>query len=173
VIGQCRAEGCDRASRSLGLCFKHYAASRYVKRPIRFHGTHGMHNTNVYHRWEGMNQRCHNPKHDRYPSYGGRGITVCAEWRHSFENFYKDMGALPSPRHQIDRIDGSKGYCKENCRWVLPIQNAHNRKTTRLNYEIGARMRADKSNGESIKEIAIKYGFPESTIKPVLRGERW
>lgn len=78
-----------------------------------------------------MIQRCTNHKNKYYPNYGGRGITVCQEWRDSFENFLKDMGECPS-KHQIDRIDNNGGYRKENCRWVTPKTNSRNRRDNRL-----------------------------------------
>jgi hypothetical protein len=37
------------------------------------------------------------------------------------------MGNRPSPKHQLDRINVSGNYCKENCRWVTAQINAANR----------------------------------------------
>lgn len=50
--------------------------------------------------------------------YLDKGINISQEWKESFETFVKDMGERPTNRHHIDRIDNSKGYCKENCKWV-------------------------------------------------------
>lgn len=36
-----------------------------------------------------MINRCYNIKADRYNCYGKVGVTVCDEWKNSFENFYK------------------------------------------------------------------------------------
>ena len=88
------------------------------------HSRRGM-RTQVYRVWYGMIQRCNNPKQPSYYRYGGRGITVCKRWR-KFENLLKDMGEPPTDRHQIDRIDNDKGYCKSNCRWVTPQENSRN-----------------------------------------------
>jgi hypothetical protein len=75
--------------------------------------------------------RCFYPACDRYKNYGGRGITVCPEWL-SFENFYRDMGDRPSPKHSLDRIDVNGHYCKENCRWATPKEQQNNRSNNRV-----------------------------------------
>lgn len=76
-----------------------------------------------------MIARCHNPKNKRYKNYGAIGIEVCQEWRDDIRAFYRDMGPCPSG-YQIDRIDNTKGYFKENCRWVSPKENMANRSVT-------------------------------------------
>lgn len=78
-----------------------------------------------------MMARCHNPKNKRYKDYGAKGLTVCDEWRGNFRQFYKDMRDCPDG-YQIDRIDNTKGYFKENCRWVDPKTNMSNRSISRV-----------------------------------------
>jgi hypothetical protein len=88
--------------------------------------THGMTNSLEYKNWEGMIQRCTNPKATKYRLYGGRGIKVCDRWR-TFENFYADMGSRPSKRHSIDRYPNKDGdYEPNNCRWATPKEQAAN-----------------------------------------------
>jgi hypothetical protein len=41
------------------------------------------------------------------------------------------MGEPPFPSASIDRIDGSKGYCAENCRWADVQTQTVNRRTTK------------------------------------------
>ena len=86
--------------------------------------------TKEYRAWRGMLKRCYYPKYENYHNYGGRGVSVCVEWRNSFDTFLADMGRAPSPRHSIDRIDNEIGYCKTNCQWSLPDKQALNRRTT-------------------------------------------
>lgn len=78
--------------------------------------------------WTQMRQRCLNPNNKDFAAYGGRGITVCKRWA-TFANFMVDMGERPSPKHQLDRENNSKGYSKANCRWVLRLTNARNKRS--------------------------------------------
>lgn len=81
-----------------------------------------------YSTWVAMKQRAFNPNKRGYSRYGGRGITVCERWLNSFENFYTDMGAKPSPDHSIDRWPDKDGsYEPGNCRWATCEQQQNNR----------------------------------------------
>lgn len=81
----------------------------------------------TYHTWNGMIQRCTNPRHIRYPDYGGRGISICTKWK-AFINFLEDMGERPEGM-TLDRINNDLGYYKTNCRWTTnEIQNLNKRR---------------------------------------------
>ena len=89
-----------------------------VKKVIGLANTkHGKRNTSEYNIWCSIKARCLNPKNKDYLRYGGKGIKICDEWINSFEQFYIDMGNIP-PGYFIDRINNTKGYYKENCRWA-------------------------------------------------------
>lgn len=79
----------------------------------------------TYNTWRDMIQRCYNKNNDHYDRYGGRGITVCNEWRR-FEDFVLDVGLRP-PGTTLDRINPDLGYSKMNCRWATPTTQALNR----------------------------------------------
>ncbi|MFZ9497691.1 MAG: hypothetical protein ACO265_05675 [Polynucleobacter sp.] len=85
----------------------------------------------TYNSWVNMVSRCHKPYSAKYPNYGAKGIFVCDAWRNSFANFLKDMGERP-PNTTIDRIDGTKGYDKENCRWASIKDQQRNTKANRI-----------------------------------------
>lgn len=91
--------------------------------------SHGLSGTPTYSTWCGMLQRCYNPNSSAYKWYGAKGITVCKEWREDFVSFFQDMGERPSEM-TLDRIDSSKGYFKENCRWTTMLEQQNNRTNT-------------------------------------------
>jgi len=94
----------------------------------RFKPRHGMCRTRIYVTWESMKCRCYNPNYVRFKNYGGRGITVCEEWKNNFEKFYEDMGDPPTLQHTLDRKNNDGGYSKENCKWSTKKEQANNRR---------------------------------------------
>lgn len=98
------------------------------------HGhTAGGKSTPIFRAWSSMFERCYNPKHEHYKSYGGRGIAVCPRWHESFENFLADMGPSWSPELTLDRYPDNDGdYEPGNCRWATQAQQSRNRRTTVL-----------------------------------------
>ncbi len=98
-----------------------------------------------------MKDRCSNSNAERYPLYGGRGIGVCKRWQDSFENFYQDVGARPSARHQIDRIDNDGNYEPGNVRWRTPSENCNNKSNNRV-LSLGGR---SKTATEWARELGV------------------
>jgi hypothetical protein len=99
--------------------------------------SHGMYGTRLYRVWNNMKRRCYTESTPSYARYGGRGITVCAEW-HDFKNFH-DWAVRNGYKEDadygdctIDRIDNNGDYCPENCRWVSMKQQQRNRGNNRL-----------------------------------------
>ncbi len=100
------------------------AVSDSLKARNHRHGHAGM---PTYLTWNGMIQRCTNPKHRRYADYGGRGIKVHPPWR-IFDNFLRDVGERPDGK-TLDRIDVNGNYEPGNVRWAtIKEQNANKRK---------------------------------------------
>lgn len=88
---------------------------------------HGQADTRLHIIWMSMRDRCSNPKHSRYPRYGGRGIKVCEEW-HSFVPFYEWAIANGyDDTLTIDRVDPNGNYEPGNCRWVSNSVQQNNR----------------------------------------------
>jgi hypothetical protein len=116
--------------------------------------------TRTYTIWQGMLQRCLNPRNEKWPQYGGRGIAVCQRWRESFEAFLADM-AEPPADHSLDRIDNDGPYSPENCRWATNGQQARNKSTNRVLTHQG--------KSQTLAEWARELGLSRNTIQTRLR----
>lgn len=81
-----------------------------------------------YRIWKAMKSRCYAPSCKDIGYYQKDNIKVCDRWLHSFENFLEDMGKMPADNYSIERIDNSKDYCPENCKWILVTEQPKNRR---------------------------------------------
>ncbi len=94
--------------------------------------THGMFRSPEYTVWQNMKKRCLDTSYRRYPDYGGRGVTICARWLESFQNFIDDMGPRPSPKHSIERKDNAGNYEPSNCCWAARVVQDRNKRTNHV-----------------------------------------
>jgi hypothetical protein len=95
--------------------------------------THGLSKSRLSVIHSGMITRCYKPNAINYDRYGGKGVTVCDEWRFDRWSFFK--WALANGYRddlEIDRIENDKGYEPGNCRWVKSTKNQNNRSNNRL-----------------------------------------
>lgn len=113
--------GCNKKEKA------HFSGLKHAQSCI----THGMTKTRLFSIWRSMKARCYNKTCGGFQNYGGRGITVCDDWKNSFEKFrdwaisngYKD-------NLSIDRINVNGNYEPSNCRWVTMLDQQSNKTTS-------------------------------------------
>ena len=120
-----------------------------------------MGNSRLNRIYKAMKNRCYNQNDREYKNYGGRGITVCDEWKNNSNSFYE--WALNHGYRDdltIDRIDNSKGYFAENCRWVsIKVQNNNKTNNHYITYKGKTQSLADWCN-----ELHLNYNAVRSRI---------
>jgi hypothetical protein len=125
--------------------------------------------TKEYYTWHAMIARCTCPTHKSYKDYGGRGITVCTEWRFDFLQFLADIGKAPSPELSLERVDNSLGYSKDNCKWASKKEQANNRRPPKRpgSKLLEADVIAIWHSTEGYTALAEKYRVHVATISDI------
>lgn len=143
ALGKVQSCGCLQSERSASRC-----KERATRGGITTHPLFGV--------WRSMMQRCYTVGSPSYHKYGGRGITVHAEW-HSAENFFRDNIERWGPGLNLDRVDNDGNYSLGNTRFVTPKENQRNRRNTRYL----------TVNGEtkSLPEWADLYDVPQKLVR--------
>lgn len=112
--------------------------------------------------WQGMKKRCFNKNEFSYYLYGGRGITVCPEWRDDYKAFERWAIAngyeedAPRGECTLDRIDVNGNYKPSNCRWISNREQSLNRRTNREVWINGEKYYPD--------ELSLITGMSRSAI---------
>ena len=135
----------------MNVTFLHMNRLWYM--PAKRHGDAGRRRTVEYVAWSHMRDRCSNPTDRAFAWYGGRGITVCDRWQHSYEDFLADVGRRP-PGTSLDRIDNDLGYEPSNVRWATTAEQACNTSRT---------MRAGPDN-IAVATLAKQHGHTPLTV---------
>ena len=107
--------------------------------------------------WGSMHERCEYEKHPQYRNYGGRGISVCDEWKEyipfakwAFRHGYES-------NLTIDRVNPDGMYTPENCRWSTRKEQANNKRTNHVVvYE---------EQEYTLTELAEKIGINKTTLR--------
>lgn len=150
---KCIRVGCNNPLYSKKLCREH---NRWNKLNMVY-GENRTENP-LYKCYHAMLGRCYNQNNKFYNYYGGRGITVCEEWKglNGFSQFLKDMGKRPKDK-TLDRTDNSKGYSADNCRWATRSQQQNNQRTPVTNTSGYKGVSLYKANGKWTAYINVKH----------------
>ena len=118
---------------------------------------HGLSKHPLMKRWDSMIGRCYRKNLKSYQNYGGRGISVCEEWRNSFKSFY-DWAVDNEFKNELtlDRIDNNGNYEPSNCRWVdRKTQTRNTRKLFAHNSSGFRGVTKSKQSGKWLARISI------------------
>ena len=116
----------------------------------KYHNSNGFYGTKIYTRYVIMLNRVNHKK--QY-----KNVDVCDEWKSDFMTFYNwSMENGYRDDLTIDRIDNSKGYSPDNCRWVDLKTQANNRTNNVVIEDNGEKM--------TLSQLAEKYNIPKYIV---------
>jgi hypothetical protein len=151
-------------TKSCGCLQKKISSNLLKKNRKNTNLKHGSYKKDEYCNWLNLKARC---ARDR--NYVNKNITVCDEWKNSFEQFFKDMGPRPSKKHSIDRIDNNGPYSKENCRWATNYQQSRNRGTNRIiTFNNETKLLCDWAKDLNIKQNTLSLRLKKWSIEKAL-----
>lgn len=169
VIWKCRCD-CGKITlvNQTGLLYDSTKSCGCIRKEMLSNrsSVHHHSKTRIYKIWIEIKRRCYNINSISYKNYGGRGITICDEWKNDFMPFYNwSMNNGYTDKLSIDRINNDGNYEPSNCRWT-------NRKTqnnnTRHNHYI-------TYNGKTLTlaQWCEELGFTYSCLKSRINKHHW
>lgn len=149
---------CIKSSGALRQGVKSCSPSCGVTESNRNRAVTGVAHGKEWAAWTAAKQRCYNPKNPQYAHYGGRGITMCDEWKSSFPAFYAHIGPAPTKdrRSSLDRINNNGNYEPNNVRWATPTAQLSNRRSSIVVHIDGLAL--------SAADACSAYNLPYTTI---------
>ncbi len=136
---------------------------------------HGDSGTRLHNIWNGMRDRCKRKKHPMFHHYGGKGVTVCAEWLDystfkiwSLRNGY-------SNELTIERKDNDGNYEPNNCKWATRKEQSNNQGTSVLlrftEQELLHIQREYYTSKKTVDEYVAYVGISRSSLQKLLSGK--
>lgn len=113
-----------------------------------------------------MKSRCYTKSNPAYDRYGGRGISMCQQWKKDFTAFYNwSMDNGYSKELSIDRINHNGNYEPSNCRWATPKEQSDNKRCNILITINGTTL--------DLQQWCDKIGIKRSTVNTRVRMCGW
>lgn len=166
VVWRCRCdcgEYTEATSSSLRSGHTSSCGCLRLERSLAAVKTHGMTETRLYYSWTAILARCFRPGAKGYPDYGGRGITVCDEWRQDFQAFHDYVTRLPNYRSEgatLDRIDNDGNYEPGNVRWAeRRVQARNTRRNVMLTHDGRTQCMSDWADELGIHRETLRRRF--------------
>lgn len=128
--------------------------------------THGGSKSRLFTIWQNVKRRCYNQNYKFYSYYGGRGISMCDEWRNDFVAFRDWANANGyDDSLTLDRIDTNGNYEPSNCRWATRKQQMNNNRRNHV-YEIDG-------VSKTIAQWCEEYSVPHERVRRRVVNEGW
>lgn len=135
---------------------------------------------NLSKRWYNMISRCTDPKHPRYPQYGGANVTISSEWEDK-ERFLLDVKKLPGYDEDKllagdihldkDTIDPDANvYSKDTCMFIDIVENNKIKPNQMLTF-IATHSTGVELEATNQSEFAIAHGLNQSSISACLKNK--
>ncbi len=138
--------------------------SNRQKAVLRSRLTHGATQTRLYNIWTLMRRRCDDVMCADFSRYGGRGITVCAEWEKDFAAFQSwALSNGYSDELTVDRENNNRGYEPGNCRWITRAAQNRNRRDNQNYFWRG--------QDRTLPEIAEMEGISHDLLRQRVRRD--
>lgn len=147
----------------------------------RVNRSHGLYKSRLHSIWMNMKQRCYNINAPHYPNYGGKGVSICDQWRNDFKAFYDWAVSSGYEDHlTIDRKDFKGDYEPSNCRWItLQEQNLNTSRSRNVTYSGKTMTLKEWSDVTGIKYKTLAQrldnGLPvdRALSEPNRKGKKW
>ena len=174
---------CIKSEYNLLEGYTHSCGCLRIEKTIESHKTHGDSKSRLYYVWEKMIRRCYDESNSSYKNYGNRGITVCQEWKNSYESFKKwainngyDKTANRG-EFTIERIDNNGNYSPNNCKLANMHEQGNNKRNNRIitigDISLTVSQWADKLNmPKKIIYSRLHSGWSEYDALMTPKGER-
>ena len=155
IVWRCLCLGCNREYDVVGTTITSGRSRMCLPCSISISHTKPFSKDKIKVVFSGMKERCYNENNSDYKYYKDKGIDE--KWLNNPQLFYEWAYANGYKEGlTIDRIDGTKGYSEDNCRFVTVKEQNRNKSNNIFITKDGVT--------KTLQEWCDQYGFCRSTI---------